>query len=109
MIDLGFSLSFIFFSISLGNNSVVILYLYIIIFNEVDILVEQDGKVKIFMEFIILRKRGFFWNYEDVFVKNFSIKSVEQLIIFLKYVVFVFKQLSLEVIYLEYYFSEVVL
>ncbi|EPY80133.1 hypothetical protein CB1_000854010, partial [Camelus ferus] len=42
-------------SISLGNNSAAISHLHTTVLNEVDISVEQDGKVKTLMEFITSR------------------------------------------------------
>lgn len=44
--------------------------------------------------FYILRKRGPLWNHEDVSAKNPNIKSAEQLTVFLKHVVAIFKQSS---------------
>lgn len=44
--------------------------------------------------FYIFRKRGPLWNHEDVSAKNPSIKSAEQLTVFLKHVVSIFKQSS---------------
>lgn len=42
----------------------------------------------------IFRKRGPLWNHEDVSAKNPNIKSAEQLTVFLKHVVSIFKQSS---------------
>ncbi|XP_053433687.1 protein furry homolog-like isoform X2 [Nycticebus coucang] len=109
MTDSGLSSSSTSSSISLGNNSAAISHLHTTILNEVDISVEQDGKVKTLMEFITSRKRGPLWNHEDVSPKNPSIKSAEQLTTFLKYVVSVFKQSSSEGIHLEQHLSEVAL
>ncbi|XP_032961419.1 protein furry homolog-like isoform X4 [Rhinolophus ferrumequinum] len=108
MTDSGLSSSSTSSSISLGNNSAAISHLHTTILNEVDISVEQDGKVKTLMEFITSRKRGPLWNHEDVSAKNPSIKSAEQLTTFLKHVVSVFKQSSSGV-HLEHHLSEVAL
>uniref|UniRef100_A0A8D1VT99 FRY like transcription coactivator n=1 Tax=Sus scrofa TaxID=9823 RepID=A0A8D1VT99_PIG len=109
MTDSGLSSSSTSSSISLGNNSAAISHLHTTILNEVDLSVEQDGKVKTLMEFITSRKRGPLWNHEDVSAKNPSIKSAEQLTTFLKHVVSVFKQSSSEGIHLERHLSEVAL
>ncbi|XP_069868599.1 protein furry homolog-like isoform X1 [Dipodomys merriami] len=109
MTDSGLSSSSTSSSISLGNNSAAISHLHTTLLNEVDISVEQDGKVKTLMEFITSRKRGPLWNHEDVSAKNSSIKSAEQLTTFLKHVVSVFKQSSSEGIHLEHHLSEVAL
>uniref|UniRef100_G3UKA5 FRY like transcription coactivator n=1 Tax=Loxodonta africana TaxID=9785 RepID=G3UKA5_LOXAF len=109
MTDSGLSSSSTSSSISLGNNSAAISHLHTTLLNEVDISVEQDGKVKTLMEFITSRKRGPLWNHEDVSAKNPSIKSAEQLTTFLKHVVSVFKQSSSEGIHLEHHLSEVAL
>lgn len=55
MTDSGLSSSSTSSSISLGNNSAAISHLHTTILNEVDISVEQDGKVKTLMEFITSR------------------------------------------------------
>ncbi|KAM8801691.1 protein furry homolog-like isoform 3-T3 [Rhynchonycteris naso] len=109
MTDSGLSSSSTSSSISLGNNSAAISHLHTTILNEVDISVEQDGKVKTLMEFITSRKRGPLWNHEDVSAKNPSIKSAEQLTTFLKHVVSVFKQSSSAGVHLEHHLSEVAL
>ncbi|XP_041580241.1 protein furry homolog-like isoform X2 [Vulpes lagopus] len=109
MTDSGLSSSSTSSSISLGNNSAAVSHLHTTILNEVDITVEQDGKVKTLMEFITSRKRGPLWNHEDVSAKNPSIKSAEQLTTFLKHVVSVFKQSSSEGMHLEHHLSEVAL
>ncbi|XP_036189297.1 protein furry homolog-like isoform X6 [Myotis myotis] len=109
MTDSGLSSSSTSSSISLGNNSSAISHLHTTVLNEVDISVEQDGKVKTLMEFITSRKRGPLWNHEDVSAKNPSIKSAEQLAAFLKHVVSVFKQSSAEAVHLEHHLSEVAL
>uniref|UniRef100_A0A8C8VPM7 FRY like transcription coactivator n=1 Tax=Pelusios castaneus TaxID=367368 RepID=A0A8C8VPM7_9SAUR len=104
MTDSGLSSSSTSSSISLGNTSAAISHLH----NEVDISVEQDEKVKTLMDFITSRKRGPLWNHEDVSAKNPSIKSAEQLTVFLKHVVSVFKQSS-SGFQLEHQLSEVAL
>ncbi|XP_075854064.1 protein furry homolog-like isoform X2 [Microcebus murinus] len=109
MTDSGLSSSSTSSSISLGNNSAAISHLHATILSEVDIAVEQDGKVKTLMEFITSRKRGPLWNHEDVSPKNPNIKSAEQLTTFLKHVVSVFKQSSSEGMHLERHLSEVAL
>lgn len=43
---------------------------------------------------MFFRKRGPLWNHEDVSAKNPNIKSAEQLTVFLKHVVSIFKQSS---------------
>ncbi|XP_054994083.1 protein furry homolog-like isoform X3 [Sorex araneus] len=108
MTDSGLSSSSTSSSISLGNNSTAVSHLHPTILNEVDLSVEQDGKVKTLMEFITSRKRGPLWNHEDVSAKNPSIKSAEQLTTFLKHVISVFKQSSSGV-HLEHHLSEVAL
>lgn len=55
MTDSGLSSSSTSSSISLGNNSSAISHLHTTVLNEVDISVEQDGKVKTLMEFITSR------------------------------------------------------
>nr|XP_020846008.1 protein furry homolog-like isoform X6 [Phascolarctos cinereus] len=109
MTDSGLSSSSTSSSISLGNNSSAISHLHTTLLNEADISVEQDEKVKTLMEFITSRKRGPLWNHEDVSAKNPSIKSAEQLTVFLKHVVSVFKQSSSARFQLEHHLSEVAL
>ncbi|EMP25082.1 Protein furry like protein-like protein [Chelonia mydas] len=109
MTDSGLSSSSTSSSISLGNTSAAISHLHTTILSEVDIPVEQDEKVKTLMEFITSRKRGPLWNHEDVSAKNPSIKSAEQLTVFLKHVVSVFKQSSSAGFQLEHHLSEVAL
>ncbi|XP_075943439.1 protein furry homolog-like isoform X7 [Anarhichas minor] len=58
---------------------------------EGDATAEQDEKVKSLIEFITSRKRGPLWNHEDVSPKNPNIKSAEQLSVFVRHVVTVFK------------------
>ncbi|KAM6136561.1 protein furry homolog-like isoform 3-T3 [Phoenicopterus ruber ruber] len=109
MTDSGLSSSSTSSSISLGNTSVAISHLHTTILNEVDISVEQDEKVKTLIEFITSRKRGPLWNHEDVSAKNPNIKSAEQLTVFLKHVVSIFKQSSSGGFQLEHRLSEVAL
>ncbi|KAM8939842.1 protein furry homolog-like isoform 2-T2 [Pelodytes ibericus] len=108
MTDSGLSSSSTSSSISLGNTSTAVPHLHTAILNEVDLSVEQDEKVKTLMEFITSRKRGPLWNHEDVSAKNPSIKSAEQLTVFLKHVVSVFKN-SRSGFQLEHHLSEVAL
>ncbi|XP_026702406.1 protein furry homolog-like isoform X4 [Athene cunicularia] len=109
MTDSGLSSSSTSSSISLGNTSAAISHLHTTILNEVDISVEQDEKVKTLIEFITSRKRGPLWNHEDVSAKNPNIKSAEQLTVFLKHVVSIFKQSSSGGLQLEHRLSEVAL
>ncbi|KFO94198.1 Protein furry homolog-like, partial [Buceros rhinoceros silvestris] len=109
MTDSGLSSSSTSSSISLGNTSAAISHLHTTILNEVDISVEQDDKVKTLIEFITSRKRGPLWNHEDVSAKNPNIKSAEQLTVFLKHVVSIFKQSSSGGFQLEHRLSEVAL
>ncbi|NWH59654.1 FRYL protein, partial [Geococcyx californianus] len=109
MTDSGLSSSSTSSSISLGNTSAAISHLQTTILNEVDISVEQDEKVKTLIEFITSRKRGPLWNHEDVSAKNPNIKSAEQLTVFLKHVVSIFKQSSSGGFQLEQRLSEVAL
>ncbi|KAM9286636.1 protein furry homolog-like isoform 9-T9 [Cariama cristata] len=109
MTDSGLSSSSTSSSISLGNTSAAISHLHTTILNEVDVSVEQDEKVKTLIEFITSRKRGPLWNHEDVSAKNPNIKSAEQLTVFLKHVVSIFKQSSSGGFQLEHRLSEVAL
>ncbi|NWH70473.1 FRYL protein, partial [Piaya cayana] len=109
MTDSGLSSSSTSSSISLGNTSAAISHLQTTILNEVDISVEQDEKVKTLIEFITSRKRGPLWNHEDVSAKNPNIKSAEQLTVFLKHVISIFKQSSSGGFQLEHRLSEVAL
>ncbi|XP_010008288.1 PREDICTED: protein furry homolog-like [Nestor notabilis] len=109
MTDSGLSSSSTSSSISLGNASAAISQLHTTILNEVDISVELDEKVKTLIEFITSRKRGPLWNHEDVSAKNPNIKSAEQLTVFLKHVVSIFKQSSSGGFQLEHRLSEVAL
>ncbi|XP_065113196.1 protein furry homolog-like isoform X3 [Paramisgurnus dabryanus] len=90
MTDSGLSSSSTSSSISLGAS--VLPHLPPTLLNEVDLSAEQDEKVKNLIEFISSRKRGPLWNHEDVSPKNPSIKSADQLSVFLRHVVNVFKQ-----------------
>ncbi|XP_074085587.1 protein furry homolog-like isoform X6 [Macrotis lagotis] len=109
MTDSGLSSSSTSSSISLGNNSLAMSQLHTTLLSEADISGEQDEKVKTLMEFITSRKRGPLWNHEDVSAKNPSIKSAEQLTVFLKHVVAVFKQSSSARFQLEHHLSEIAL
>ncbi|NXJ15189.1 FRYL protein, partial [Odontophorus gujanensis] len=109
MTDSGLSSSSTSSSISLGNTSAAVSHMHTTILNEVDISVEQDEKVKTLIEFITSRKRGPLWNHEDVSAKNPNIKSAEQLTVFLKHVVSIFKQSSSGGFQLEHCLSEVAL
>ncbi|KAH0616207.1 hypothetical protein JD844_027161 [Phrynosoma platyrhinos] len=109
MTDSGLSSSSTSSSISLGNTSAAISHMHSTILSEVDISGEQDEKIKTLMEFITTRKQGPFWNHEDVSAKNPSIKSAEQLTVFLKHVISVFKQSSSVGFQLEHHLSEVAL
>lgn len=55
MTDSGLSSSSTSSSISLGNNSAAVSQLHATLLGEVDLSVEQDGKVKTLMEFITSR------------------------------------------------------
>ncbi|XP_051889343.1 protein furry homolog-like isoform X5 [Pristis pectinata] len=92
MTDSGLSSSSTSSSISLGTTSAAIPQLTPTILNEVDITADQDEKVKALIEFITTRKRGPLWNHEDVSPKNPNIKTAEQLTVFLKHVMSIFKQ-----------------
>ncbi|XP_053559954.1 protein furry homolog-like isoform X2 [Bombina bombina] len=108
MTDSGLSSSSTSSSISLGNTSTTVPHLPSNILNDVDLTVEQDEKVKTLMEFITSRKKGPLWNHEDVSAKNPSIKSADQLTVFLKHVVSVFKN-SRSGFALEHHLSDVAL
>ncbi|XP_066576040.1 protein furry homolog-like isoform X3 [Amia ocellicauda] len=92
MTDSGLSSSSTSSSISLGTTSTALPHLAASLLNEVDLTAEQDEKVKALIEFVTSRKRGPLWNHEDVSPKNPNIKSAEQLTVFLRHVVGVFKQ-----------------
>ncbi|XP_076134284.1 protein furry homolog-like isoform X3 [Alosa pseudoharengus] len=89
MTDSGLSSSSTSSSISLGSTALPHLPPAL---NEVDLSAEQDQRVKALIEFITSRKRGPLWNHEDVSPKNPNIKSADQLSVFLRHVVNVFKQ-----------------
>ncbi|XP_068581465.1 protein furry homolog-like isoform X1 [Cebidichthys violaceus] len=88
MTDSGLSSSSTSSSISLGA---ALPHLSPTLLTEVDATAEQDEKVKSLIEFITSRKRGPLWNHEDVSPKNPNIKSAEQLSVFVRHVVTVFK------------------
>ncbi|XP_052391588.1 protein furry homolog-like isoform X2 [Carassius gibelio] len=90
MTDSGLSSSSTSSSISLGSSALP--QLPSTLLNEVDLLAEQDEKVKNLIEFISSRRRGPLWNHEDVSPKNPNIKSADHLSVFLRHVVNVFKQ-----------------
>uniref|UniRef100_A0A3B4BYW3 Furry homolog, like n=1 Tax=Pygocentrus nattereri TaxID=42514 RepID=A0A3B4BYW3_PYGNA len=90
MTDSGLSSSSTSSSISLGGTALP--HLPPTLLNEVDLSAEQDEKVKNLIEFISSRFRGPLWNHEDMSPKNPNIKSAEQLSVFLRHVVTVFKQ-----------------
>ncbi|KAK5870409.1 hypothetical protein PBY51_025045 [Eleginops maclovinus] len=91
MTDSGLSSSSTSSSISLGVGGGGMSHLTPPLLSEVDASVEQDEKVKALIEFITSRKRGPLWNHEDVSPKNPNIKSAEQLSVFARHVVTVFK------------------
>ncbi|KAM6938418.1 protein furry homolog-like isoform 1-T1 [Lycodopsis pacificus] len=88
MTDSGLSSSSTSSSISLGA---ALPHLSPTLLTEGDATAEQDQKVKSLIEFITSRKRGPLWNHEDVSPKNPNIKSAEQLSVFVRHVVTVFK------------------
>ncbi|XP_051954047.1 protein furry homolog-like isoform X7 [Xyrauchen texanus] len=90
MTDSGLSSCSTSSSISLGGSALP--HLPSTLLNVVDLSAEQDEKVKNLIEFISSRKRGPLWNHEDVSPKNPNIKSADQLSVFLRHVVNVFKQ-----------------
>ncbi|XP_029606709.1 protein furry homolog-like isoform X4 [Salmo trutta] len=92
MTDSGLSSSSTSSSISLGAGVVPLPHLTPTLINEVDVTAEQYEKVKALIEFVTSRKRGPLWNHEDVSPKNPNIKSADQLSVFLRHVVTVFKQ-----------------
>ncbi|XP_078141897.1 protein furry homolog-like isoform X4 [Centroberyx gerrardi] len=92
MTDSGLSSSSTSSSISLGAGATALSHLSPTLLNEVDVTAEQDEKVKALIEFVTSRKRGPLWNHEDVSPKNPNIKSADQLSVFLRHVVTVFKQ-----------------
>eukprot|EP00063_Salmo_salar_P003583 XP_013978418.1 PREDICTED: protein furry homolog-like isoform X9 [Salmo salar] len=108
MTDSGLSSSSTSSSISLGTGGTPLPHLTPTLINEVDVIAEQDEKVKALIEFVTSRKRGPLWNHEDVSPKNPNIKSADQLCVFLRHVVTVFKQ-SQSGFQLEQLLSEVAL
>ncbi|XP_053470600.1 protein furry homolog-like isoform X1 [Ictalurus furcatus] len=106
MTDSGLSSSSTSSSISLGGTALP--HLPHTLLSEVQLSAEQDEKVKNLIEFISSRKRGPLWNHEDMSPKNTNIKSAEQLSVFLRHVVTVFKQ-SQSGFQLEQLLSEVAL
>ncbi|XP_031724281.1 protein furry homolog-like isoform X7 [Anarrhichthys ocellatus] len=88
MTDSGLSSCSTSSSISLGA---ALPHLSPTLLTEGDATAEQDEKVKSLIEFITSRKRGPLWNHEDVSPKNPNIKSAEQLSVFVRHVVTVFK------------------
>uniref|UniRef100_A0A665T882 Furry homolog, like n=1 Tax=Echeneis naucrates TaxID=173247 RepID=A0A665T882_ECHNA len=91
MTDSGLSSSSTSSSISLGTGGVALPHLSPTLLSEVDVTAEQDEKAKALIEFITSRKRGPLWNHEDVSPKNPNIKSTDQLSVFVRHVVTVFK------------------
>uniref|UniRef100_A0A671Y8T5 Furry homolog, like n=1 Tax=Sparus aurata TaxID=8175 RepID=A0A671Y8T5_SPAAU len=91
MTDSGLSSSSTSSSISLGAGGTALSHLSPSLLSEVDATAEQDEKVKALIEFITSRKRGPLWNHEDVSPKNPNIKSADQLSVFVRHVVTVFK------------------
>uniref|UniRef100_A0A8D0ANC1 Furry homolog, like n=1 Tax=Sander lucioperca TaxID=283035 RepID=A0A8D0ANC1_SANLU len=108
MKDSGLSSSSTSSSISLGAGGAALSHLSPTLLSEVDATVEQDEKVKALIEFITSRKRGPLWNHEDVSPKNPNIKSADQLSVFVRHVVTVFKH-SQSGFQLESLLSEVAL
>ncbi|XP_069049817.1 protein furry homolog-like isoform X4 [Lepisosteus oculatus] len=92
MTDSGLSSSSTSSSISLGATSSALPQLPAALLHEADLSAEQDEKIKALIDFITSRKRGPLWNHEDVSPKNPNIKSADQLTVFLRHVVAVFKQ-----------------
>uniref|UniRef100_A0AAQ5ZZ30 Furry homolog, like n=1 Tax=Amphiprion ocellaris TaxID=80972 RepID=A0AAQ5ZZ30_AMPOC len=91
MTDSGLSSSSTSSSISLGAGGSALSHLSPSLLSEVDVTAEQDEKAKALIEFITSRKRGPLWNHEDVSPKNPNIKSADQLSVFVRHVVTVFK------------------
>uniref|UniRef100_A0A8D3CHN0 Furry homolog, like n=1 Tax=Scophthalmus maximus TaxID=52904 RepID=A0A8D3CHN0_SCOMX len=91
MTDSGLSSSSTSSSISLGAGGAALPHLSPSLLSEVDVTAEQDEKAKALIEFITSRKRGPLWNHEDVSPKNPNIKSADQLSVFVRHVVTVFK------------------
>ncbi|XP_028299982.1 protein furry homolog-like isoform X11 [Gouania willdenowi] len=91
MTDSGLSSCSTSSSVSLGVGGTALSHLSPSLLREVDATSEQDEKAKALIEFITSRKRGPLWNYEDVSPKNPNIKSAEQLSVFVRHVMTVFK------------------
>ncbi|XP_058494986.1 protein furry homolog-like isoform X4 [Solea solea] len=91
MTDSGLSSSSTSSSISLGTGGTALPHLSPTLLSEVDATAEQDKKAKALIEFITSRKKGPLWNHEDVSPKNPNIKSADQLSVFVRHVVTVFK------------------
>ncbi|KAM6920931.1 protein furry homolog-like isoform 9-T10 [Xenentodon cancila] len=91
MTDSGLSSSSTSSSISIGVGGTALSHLSSTLLSEEDVTAEQDEKTKALIEFITSRKRGPLWNNEDVSPKNPNIKSAEQLGVFVRHVVTVFK------------------
>ncbi|XP_077964900.1 protein furry homolog-like isoform X6 [Gasterosteus aculeatus] len=91
MTDSGLSSCSTSSSMSLGAGGAALPHLSPTLLSEVDAPPEQDEKVRCLIEFITSRKRGPLWNHEDVSPKNPNIKSAEQLSVFVRHVVTVFK------------------
>ncbi|XP_056895276.1 protein furry homolog-like isoform X4 [Takifugu flavidus] len=92
MTDSGLSSSSTSSSISLGTGGTALSHLSPSLLSEVDVSADQDEKIKGLIDFITSRKRGPLWNHEDVSPKNPNIKSADQLSVFVRHVVNVFKQ-----------------
>ncbi|XP_026200825.1 protein furry homolog-like isoform X7 [Anabas testudineus] len=108
MTDSGLSSSSTSSSISLGAGGTALSHLSPTLLSEVDVTAEQDEKAKALIEFITSRKRGPLWNHEDVSPKNPNIKSADQLSVFVRHVVTVFRH-SQSGFQLESLLSEVAL
>nr|XP_057928166.1 protein furry homolog-like isoform X1 [Doryrhamphus excisus] len=106
--DSGLSSSSTSSSISLGVGGSTLSHLTPSFLSEVDVTAEKDEKVKALIEFITSRKRGPLWNHEDVSPKNPNIKSADQLSVFVRHIVTVFKH-SQSGFQLESLLSEVAL
>ncbi|XP_060933822.1 protein furry homolog-like isoform X4 [Limanda limanda] len=91
MTDSGLSSSSTSSSISVGAGGTALSHLSPSLLSEVDATAEQDEKAKALIEFITSRKKGPLWNHEDVSPKNPNIKSADQLSVFVRHVVTVFK------------------
>ncbi|XP_037530317.1 protein furry homolog-like [Nematolebias whitei] len=92
MTDSGLSCSSTSSSLSFGARGSTMSHLSPTLLTETDVTAEHDEKAKILIEFITSRKRGPLWNHEDVSPKNPNIKSADQLSVFIRHVVTIFKQ-----------------